>query len=229
MIDWHSHILPKVDDGSRDIEESKRLLELLAEQGVTTVVATPHFIADNESVPNFIERRNAAYNKLKDYEITSKVKILLGAEVMYYSGISRLEELRSLCIENTRLLLLEMPIATWTEYTVKELIETATTKNIVLILAHVERALKLQSKNTMHRLMGAGVLMQVNASFFTDARTRRKALKLLKKGNIQLVGSDCHNTSERPPEIGKAYEIINRKFGEDFVSSLNEYGKSVLV
>lgn len=229
MIDWHSHILPKVDDGSRDVEESKGLLELLAEQGVTTVVATPHFIADNESVSKFIERRNAAYENLKNIEVVDKPKIFLGAEVEYYSGISRLQELRHLCIEKTGLLLLEMPIATWTEYTVKELIEIATTKNVVLILAHIERALKLQSPKTMQRLIQAGILMQVNASFFTDVRTKRKALRLLKKGDIQLVGSDCHSLDERPPEIGKAYEIIRRKFGEDFVNHFNEYGNSVLV
>ena len=229
MIDWHSHILPKVDDGSRDTEESKGLLKQLAEQGVTTVVATPHFIADNESVLSFIERRNAAYERLKNSGAVGELKILLGAEVEYYSGISRLAELRDLCIEKTRLLLLEMPITTWTEYTVKELIEIATTKNIVLILAHVERALMLQSSKTMQRLMAAGVLMQANASFFIDSRTKRKALRLLRKGEIQLIGSDCHNINQRPPEIGKAYEIINRKFGEEFVTGLNEYGNSVLV
>lgn len=229
MIDWHSHILPRVDDGSRSLEESEGLLEKLAEQGVTTVVATPHFIADNESVAGFIERRNSAYDKLKKSGAHANLEIRLGAEVKYYSGISRLAELRSLCTEKTRLLLLEMPIASWTEYTVKELIEIATTKNIVLILAHVERMLKLQSKKTMQRLIEAGVLMQVNASFFTDSRTKRKALKLLKKGDIHLVGSDCHSLKKRPPEIGAAYEIINRKFGEDFISSLNEYGKSLLV
>lgn len=229
MIDWHSHILPKVDDGSRDLEESKGLLERLAEQGVTTVVATPHFIADNESVSRFIERRNAAFDKLKSSVEIDKLKIITGAEVEYYAGISRLSELHSLCIEKTRLLLLEMPIAPWTEYTVKELVEIATTKNIVLILAHIERALKLQSSKTMQRLMGAGILMQANASFFTDPRTKRKALKLLKKGEIQLIGSDCHSLNQRPPEIGKAYDIIKRKFGEDFIGRLNEYGNSVLV
>lgn len=228
MIDWHSHILPRVDDGSRDVEESKGLLELLAEQGVTTVVATPHFIADNESVFRFIERRNAAYDELKNSGTPKNLKIFLGAEVKYYSGISRLEELRRLCIEKTGLLLLEMPIASWTEYTVKELVEIATTKNIVLILAHIERALKLQSSKTMQRLINAGVLMQANADFFTNARTKRKALKLLKNGGIQLLGSDCHSLDERPPEIGNAYEIIRRKFGEDFISSFNKYGNSVL-
>ena len=66
MIDWHSHILPAVDDGSRNAEESIKLLELLAEQGVKTVVATPHFIADNESVEDFLRRRSSSFNELKN-------------------------------------------------------------------------------------------------------------------------------------------------------------------
>ena len=229
MIDWHSHILPQIDDGSRNAEESIKLLKLLAEQGVTTVVATPHFIADNESVGDFLRRRNSAFNELKKSYSNSIPQILLGAEVKYYSGVSRLEGLKELCIENSRLLLLEMPIAAWTEYTVRELTQIATAKNLVLILAHVERSLKYQSEKTMKRLIEAGILMQFNASFFIEARTKRKALSLLKKGYIQLLGSDCHNLNDRTPKIGRAYEIIKNKFGEEFVWRLNEYGKSVLV
>lgn len=229
FTDWHSHILPHIDDGSRDTNESVRLLEMLAEQGVGRVIATPHFIADNESVSEFIGRRNDSYNKLKESAFEGMPEIVLGAEVEYYPGISRLAELKKLCIGKSRLLLLEMPISTWTEYTVKELVEIATAKNIVLILAHIERYLKLQSHKTMERLMQNGILMQVNASYFVEVRSRRKALVLLKNGGMQFLGSDCHNINSRAPKLGKAYEIIKNKFGEEFVYQMNEYGNSVLV
>jgi len=58
MIDFHSHILPKLDDGSSSSDESCKLLRCLATQGVESVVATPHFYADNESVERFLARRN---------------------------------------------------------------------------------------------------------------------------------------------------------------------------
>lgn len=228
MIDWHSHILPSVDDGSRDAAESVMLLEALAEQGVTTVIATPHFIPNKESALDFVKRRNTAYNELKSVYSSGAVEIRLGAEVEYYSGISRLLELNELCIEKTNLLLLEMPIARWTEYTVRELTEIATTKNIVLILAHIERSLKLQSKKTMQRLFEAGILMQVNATFFTETAAKRKALSLLRGGMVQLIGSDCHNLGSRPPKIGLAYEIISNKLGKDFIVQLNRYGEDLL-
>ena len=111
LIDWHSHILPNIDDGSRDVGESVKLLEILAEQGIDTVIATPHFIANNLSVSEFIEERNGAYNKLMAEMPNGLPKIVLGAEVEYYLGISRLAELKSLCVEKSRLLLLEMPIS----------------------------------------------------------------------------------------------------------------------
>lgn len=229
FTDWHSHILPNVDDGSRDVAESLRLLEMLAEQGVGKVIATPHFIADNESVSAFIKRRNDSYNRLKEVANKGMPEIVLGAEVAYYSGISRLSNLKELCIDRTGLLLLEMPFSVWKEYTLKEVVEIATAKNIVVILAHIERYLKFQPYKTLEQLMEIGVLMQVNASYFAELRTRRKALSLLKKGGIQFLGSDCHNLTSRAPKLGTAYEVIKNKFGEDFVWQMNEYGNSLLV
>lgn len=227
-IDWHSHILPDIDDGSKNVDESLKLLASLAEQGVDTVVATPHFIANKESVADFIKRRKNSYDSLINGAYKGMPNIVLGAEVEYYSGISRLENLKDLCIENTNILLLEMPISPWKEITINELVGIATTKNITLVLAHIERMIKLQSRAILERLMQNGILMQVNASFFAELRTRRKAVSLLKNGGVQLLGSDCHNISSRPPKIGKAFEVIRKSLGEEFLNQMNEHGDLVL-
>ena len=63
MIDFHTHILPNVDDGSKGVEESTLMLTRLFEQGVNKVIATPHFYANDESVDEFLLRRNAAFEK----------------------------------------------------------------------------------------------------------------------------------------------------------------------
>ena len=170
-----------------------------------------------------------SYNRLKEAANRDMPEIVLGAEVAYYSGISRLSNLKELCIDRTGLLLLEMPFSVWKEYTLKEVVEIATAKNIVVILAHIERYLKFQPYKTLEQLMEIGVLMQVNASYFAELRTRRKAISLLKKGGIQFLGSDCHNLTSRAPKLGTAYEVIKNKFGEDFVWQMNEYGNSLLV
>ena len=67
MTDFHSHILPGVDDGSKSIEETLKMLELLSDQGVRRVVATPHFYPNHHSVEEFLEKRNSAYEEIKKH------------------------------------------------------------------------------------------------------------------------------------------------------------------
>ena len=214
MIDWHSHVLPQMDDGSKSVDESIELLTMLSNQGINTVVATPHFYANDESVNEFLNRRKASYEKLSDALSSEMPRVLLGAEVSYYSGISHLEGLSSLCIEGTKLLLLEMPFAKWTEHTVREVIEIASRGDVTVVLAHIERYIDIVGEAVFADLREYGVLMQVNASFFIRFMTKRRALKLLASGAIQLIGSDTHNTTVRAPKLGLAYDVIEKKLGE---------------
>ncbi len=229
MIDWHTHILPGIDDGSHDVDESVKMLDMLALQGIKTVIATPHFLADNELVDEFLERRKNAFCKLKPCLKPEQPEILLGAEVKYYQGISRLDGLQRLCIEGTSLLLLEMPMARWTEYTVREIEELASSQKVTLILAHIERYIKLQTSEIMERLYESGVMMQVNASFFRGYFSKKLAFSMLKNNSVHFIGSDCHNTKSRPPKIGEAFDVISAKLGQEFFNEFNEFGKAVLV
>lgn len=228
MIDFHSHVLPGMDDGSRDARESERMLSMLKEQGVKTVVATPHYSASHESPEDFLVRRKKALEKLEDFLSDEKIRVLSGAEVSYYPGISKLEDLEKLTVEGTSLLLLEMPFTRWTEYTVNELVEIAGFSDVQLVLAHIERYLPLQSKAVWQRLYDSGILMQVNAGFFIRPFTRNRGIRYLKEGKIHFLGSDCHNTTSRPPNLHKAYRFIAKKLGEEFLMQMNRYGKSLL-
>lgn len=229
MIDWHSHILPEMDDGSRDTAESISMINMLRTQGVGTVIATPHFYANDESVDLFLERRKSAFERLAAELPEGSPEILLGAEVRYYQGINRMADLNALRIEGTKLLLLEMPMSSWTEYMVRELIEMSGRSSIKVVLAHVERYMALQKQSVWNRLLESGILMQVNASFFTSFVSKRKALSLLREGSVHFVGSDSHNMSSRPPRVGKAFEVIQKKLGENYLKQMNEYGHSLLV
>jgi len=141
MVDFHSHILPAIDDGSRDVAESLELIKLLKEQGINTVVATPHFIANQESLDSFLIRRSNAFNLLKTEFTDNDISILLGAEVKFYPGISRMEGLEKLCIEESNILLIEMPFEKWSELTVKEILEISNLKNLTVVIAHIDRYL----------------------------------------------------------------------------------------
>lgn len=229
MIDWHSHILPGLDDGSRDVAESISLINMQASQGVRTVVATPHFYANDETVDAFLARREKAFRRLVSELPKGAPEIRLGAEVKYYQGISRMADLKALRIEGSNLLLLEMPVTQWTEYMVRELIELSGKGSMQIVLAHVERYLTLQSQALWNRIAESGILLQINAKFLISLRTKRKAIALLKKGSIHFIGSDCHNVTTRPPCIGRAFEVVRKKLGHIYLDQMHEYGRSLLV
>lgn len=229
MIDFHSHILPGIDDGSKDLAESLAMVQMLADQGVDVAVATPHFYANHESVERFLARRQAAWQLLTEHLPEGSPRILPGAEVRYYEGISRLSELKSLRIQGSKLLLLEMSMSRWTEYTVRELEELSRARDITVVMAHIERYLNYQDPAVLDRLLERGILMQINASFLNGFTTRRKALKLLADRTVHLIGSDCHNLTDRPPALHKAYQVIRKKLGDGFVTQLNDYTSDLLV
>lgn len=228
MIDWHSHILPQMDDGSQSVEESLNMLKVLSDQGVSTVIATPHFYANDESVEAFLKRRDHAFSQLRLNLKGNMPNIILGAEVKYYQGISRLKNLKDLRIDNTEFLLLEMPVNEWSELMVRELSELSCRSGMNIILAHGERYFHLQKREALNRIFESDILIQVNASFFESFISRIKAISMLKKGRIQLIGSDCHNMTTRPPNVSKALNIIRKRFGDDFINQMNEYGDSLL-
>ena len=119
-------------------------------------------------------------------------------------------------------------MSVWTETMVRELIELSGKNSVRIVLAHVERYLRLQERSVWDRIMESGIMMQVNASFFTSLASRRKAITLLQEGVVQFLGSDCHNLTTRPPVLGKAAEVVQKKLGDDFLNQMQQYGYSLL-
>lgn len=228
MIDFHAHILPGMDDGSRDTEESLEMLEQLRAQGVDTIVATPHFYARENAPEEFLRRRAEAWGRLKPRLPKDSPRILLGAEVHYFRGISRMEQLRGLCLQDGDVLLLEMPFSSWSTEVVNELDVLSQRKDTRIVLAHVERYLADQPRELWPRLRSMGLLFQCNASFFLNLRTRHRAAKMLRNGEIDLLGSDCHGTSYRPPQMGQAAERIRRHAGDEALNRLEDNVRRLL-
>lgn len=207
MIDIHSHILPGMDDGSRDEAESLAMLENLAAQEVSAVIATPHFYAEENSPAEFLRRRAEAEERLNAVWHSGLPEVRLGAEVCCFEGMSHTEDLEKLCIEDTKILLLEMPFQTWSSRLVQEVVKLRRDRGLTIVLAHIERYLPEQGED-LEYLQSVGILTQCNASFFLRWRTRRKALRMLDQGKIQFLGSDCHNMTSRPPRLGEALAAI---------------------
>ena len=222
MIDFHSHILPEIDDGAKNVQESIEMLKMLKQQGVNTVALTSHYVAVDESPQVFLDRRQESFELLsKEIKNTGEdfPKLMLGAEVYYYPGITKMEELSQLTLQGTNILLIEMPMAQWGEFTIREITDFANFYDLQIVLAHIERYIKYQKKGTIERLLDNGILMQSNASFFFCKKTKRKALKMFDSGYIHFIGSDCHNLEFRPPRIDEAIEVIENKFTKEAVDA----------
>ena len=228
MVDFHCHCLPGIDDGSQSVEESIKILEMLSGQGVNSVVATPHFIANNETVESFLERRCASYKALSEKLHSNLPVIKLGAEVEFYDGISNLIDLNKLCIEGTNIILLEMPNVKWTQGIVNELYRLVSMGNIQIMLAHIERCLLLQDWTVVDYLLRNDVIMQSNASNFLRFFTKRKACKYLRDNIIHVLGSDSHNTTSRPPRIKEALDVIEKKLGNNAVEHLRSVSQDII-
>lgn len=211
VIDFHSHVLPGIDDGSKSIRESARMLAASAAQGVTHIAATPHFYPAETSPERFLERREQAAERLRAVWRPEFPRLLLGAEVCYLDGIGQAAEMEALCIEGTSLLLLEMPLCAWSERMAAEITALQRGSGPAVMLAHVERCLPLQRGAVWDQLLESGVLMQASASFFLRWNTRHRAVRMFDAGRIHLLGSDCHNMADWAPRMGDALAVMGEK------------------
>lgn len=231
VIDFHSHILPGIDDGSSSPEESIAMLGMEAEQGIAQVIVTPHFYARYDTPEHFLQQRAASCVQLKA-ALTGRGKlprIRVGAEVHYFSGISDSEVLSRLTIGRTNSLLLEMPSAPWSERMYREIEGIYEKQGILPVIAHVDRYIRpFHTHGIPKRLEALPVLVQANASFFLDRSTRSMALRMLRKGQIHLLGSDCHNLASRQPNLGEAVAVIRKHLGEEALQRIAHYQKIAL-
>lgn len=231
MIDFHSHVLPGIDDGSRDAEETLQLLHMEYQQGVRTLIATPHFYGTQDLPGHFLERRAAALKKTEemisnDPEVP---RLLVGAEVYYFPGIGRAKMLPQLCIQGTRVLLLEMPFCQWTHEMAKEVEGILKERGLIVMLAHVDRYYGFQkNRDAWRRIMELPLYTQLNGEAFLRWKTRRFALNHVSAYRPTVLGSDCHNTVSRPPNLQAARMVIGRKLGQDTLDKIDILGKQLL-
>lgn len=211
MIDFHTHILPNMDDGSSSVQMSLDMLFSLKEQGVTEVALTSHFYPDRESVDSFLERRDASYKRLLDglpVELKT-IKFHLGAEVFYCDGIEKSDDLKKLVISDLNMILIEMPFEKWNERTLRSIYEINNVLGIDVVLAHIERYLQFGNVDKIKELHHNGIKLQINGSIIKKFGLRHKIFNMYKSGMIDFIGSDCHNMNSRPPEIKQCIEKLN--------------------
>ena len=226
LTDFHSHILPGMDDGSADVTMSLEMLRREKAQGISRVVATPHFYARHEDPERFLQRRDQAEGILRAAmtEIPDLPQLLVGAEVHYFRGIAESEVLPQLTIRGTNSILVELPVGRWEDAICRDLADIWEKRGLTPIIAHIDRYIRPFHTHGIPKLLQQlPVLVQANGEFFLDRTTAAMAMKLLKADQIQLLGSDCHNLTDRKPELGDALARIEKKLGHGTLEKISHY------
>lgn len=222
--DIHCHILPRVDDGSKSIEESLQMLSVAYEEGCRRLFLTPHYeFGRNRYEP---EQLDEIYEELKKraLQFFPDMKLYLGNELLYETGV--LEDVKKGFVHTmagTRYLLVEFE--TQILYTelykgMKELMQARYRP----IIAHVERFQCLTGHlDRIAELAGMGIYFQMNAESilggFLDENVRW-CRRLLKHGYISFLGTDAHNLNNRAPHMRDALEWMYKKLDRSYVDAV---------
>ena len=214
MLDIHTHILPNVDDGSKSLEESIELLRSEVNNGVTTVILTPHQNAriktKNELIKRFLE-----FKKEIDF-----IDLYLGSEIYYYDDlIADLVNDRVLTINNSKYVLVEF--STRTETNIADIVYEIVLKGYKPIIAHIERYPYLTLENYL-AIKNNGGLIQINASSYEDKYFKKKTKILLKNKLVDFVASDCHNTKTRNVDFSNIKKVVEKKYKDQYDHIFND-------
>lgn len=233
MIDFHTHILPNMDDGSQSLEQAREMIKREQAEGIQDIIATPHFYADRVGMDSFLlyrEKSMQAVQKMMEKEMWERPpRIYGGAEVYYFPGIGRASEISKLCVEGTSLLLLELPFSQWDQGVYQDVAQLAEEQELTVIVAHIERYFGFQKKKDIwDAVFELPVYAQMNAGAFLTWKERMTSMKLLKKGYRLLLGSDCHDLDRRPPNLAAGREVIRKKAGESFLEEIDQNGREIM-
>jgi protein-tyrosine phosphatase len=217
MIDIHCHILPGIDDGAKDLNDSLEMARQAQSQGITRIVASPHH--KNGSFDNNFQDIMTEVNLLNK-ELTREgidIEILPGQEVRIYGEMEEDLDVDLLTVNNSGVyMLIEFPSSHLPRYANKLLFDLQL-KGIVPIIVHPERNREImEDPSKLYRLIKEGSLSQVTASSVTGRmgkKIKKFSLDLLSHNLAHFIASDSHNTTTRPFDLREAYETVEKELG----------------
>ncbi len=209
MIDLHCHILPGIDDGARDLDDSVAMARQAAADGIEAVCATPHIRHDHNVRVVEIDDRVAALNeRLREEGVA--VEILPGGEVAETAAEALSEEeLSRVALGAGRWVLLEPAPGPLSDSLARRVAHLAARGHRALI-AHPERHVSADMFARLATLVGEGALVQATADFFLREETAAGMLALARAGLVHVLSSDAHTSlAGRPLRLSQALERLN--------------------
>ncbi len=223
MIDIHSHILPGVDDGSKDENMTLRMLYQFSNEGIDKIVATPHFRHDQSDA--YLEKVKESYLEARRLaaQVSPNLQLFLGCEIMYSSkALTRLINDEFLTLNGTDYILVEFPVMALFNDIVGA-IHDFVGSGYIPIIAHLERYQFIDKVEQVQTLVKMGAHIQINSSLILGKYgfTRKRFIhKLIKRGLVHFVASDAHNDEKRKVTLGSSYKSIARRFGKETAADL---------
>ncbi len=219
FVDIHSHLLPALDDGPEDIEESIHIIKEAYRDGTRALCLTPH---QREGLyENSPQKIKKSFKKLihRVRQENIPIKLYLGADIhIRWNILEELEQGNLLTIAEGSYFLLELPsIGILSQ--LKDLLFNLKLQGYTPILTHPEReqAMSRYMKD-IENWVESGGLVQITAISITGEYgelIRKNSILLLKKGLVHVVSSDAHTMTIRPPYLSKAYNMIRSLLGND--------------
>lgn len=230
MTDIHTHILPGIDDGAKNIKESLALIREQKNQGVNQIVFTPHFRfnknnTNTKDIKSFVANRDCSLKQLTENEEFRDMNISFryGAEVYYSVNLAECEFLDELCIAGTNYILIELPTQI-KPHGLFLIFNNLINKGYTPVIAHIERySYIVKDPIFLYELIENGCLAQINSEVLQEKGKRAdNVIKMIKLGLVHFISSDCHSIEKRPPNLHDGYMAINKKMGNKYVDILKE-------
>jgi protein-tyrosine phosphatase len=229
MIDFHTHILPGIDDGARDVSTSVRMTEMMIEQHVDVVTATPHYYCLDATPRVHCENALKAYETLKSAwkethpEGPDMPEIRTGAEIYLANSLESVPEPELLKISGTDLMLFEMPFSGYHEWIPRLTEMIAGKAGARPVFAHIDRYLDLYGRRVTDELEALPhVAFQFNTDSFEDRDALKYMYSLIKRGYTIFWASDCHGAHHRVPDMGNTLPGLQKKIEKKFSPAVYE-------
>ena len=225
LYDMHSGILPAFDDGAKTLEVSLELIDSLRKQGVRNICLTPHFYSNELSYDEYLVKREKAFLKFKPH-MPQDINFVLGCEVYVTEYMFNNNDLSGVTYGKSRYILTEFDYEnSFSERTMQRIYMMIQNYKLKPVLPHVERYEHLMSHpDDIEQLKDIGVVIQTNISNYTRNAPfflKRKLLKYISRGLIDIIGSDTHSKTHNSPDVfTEALDTIAHKCGEDTVKRM---------
>ena len=220
MIDFHSHILPGIDDGSRSIEQTIRMLKEAKEAGFTKIISTSHYIE------GYYESDEAERTELLNevQKNISGIELYLGNEIYITNNmIDLIQNKQASTINNSKYVLFEFPLSA-KSMNDKEVVYRLIENGFVPVIAHPERYSYVQDNpEYIEELAEMGALFQANYGSIIGMygkKAEKTLKKLLKNDLIRFFGSDSHRIDQvytkMPKILKKLHKVLSDEEIEEF-------------